>query len=169
GLRSASRDEGFADQNEVGSGVGVLRDLPGPGDTRFGHEGGPGRDESGQGLEPVGVDAEVFEVAGVDADEFGTDVGGELQFFPDVGLDERRHAQLPGESVELAQLHRIEGGDDEQDDVGPVRPGLVELVLVDHEVLAQDRDVHGGAYGVEVVEAAGEAAGFGEHAHGSGT
>src|SRR5699024_11654984 len=49
------------------------------------------------------------------------------------------------------------------------RPGLVELVLVDHEVLAQDRDVHGGAHGVEVVEAAGEAAGFGEHAHRSGT
>src|SRR5699024_5791599 len=80
-----------------------------------------------------------------------------------------RHAQFAGQSVELAQLHRIEGGDDEQDDVSPVRPGLVELVFVDHEVLAQDRDVHGRAHGIEVLEAAGEAAGLGEHAHGSGT
>src|SRR5699024_7721116 len=107
--------------------------------------------------------------AGVDADELGTDVGGEFQFRPVVGLDERRHAQFAGQSVELAQLHRIEGGDDEQDDVGPVRPGLVELVFVDHEVLAQGRDVHGRAHGIEVVETAGEAAGLGEHAHGSGT
>ena len=47
-------------------------------------------------------------------------------------------------------------------------PGLPELVARDDEVLAQDRDVDRAAHGVEVVEAAAEAAPLGEHADDGG-
>ena len=46
--------------------------------------------------------------------------------------------------------------------------GLVDLVLGDGEVLAQDRQIDGGAHGVQVGQAAAEAAGLGEHGDGAG-
>ena len=71
--------------------------------------------------------------------------------------------------MEVAQLYGVECCDDEQNDVGTVGTGLVELVFVHHEVLAQDRDVHGGAHRVEVGEAAVETAGLREHTDGPGS
>ena len=43
-------------------------------------------------------------------------------------------------------------GDDEEDDVRTVGARFVELVLVDHEVLAQHGEVHRSAHCVEVCE-----------------
>ena len=62
----------------------------------------------------------------------------------------------------------VEGRDDEQDGVRAVGARLPHLVAGDHEVLAQHRDVDRGAHGVEVVEAAAEAALLGEHADHAG-
>ena len=56
--------------------------------------------------------------------------------------------------------------DDEQHEVGAVGAGLPHLVVGDHEVLAQHRHPDRGAHGIEVVEAAAEAALLGEHRHG---
>ena len=56
-------------------------------------------------------------------------------------LDESRHAQFVGEGVELVELFDLECGDDEEDEVGTVGAGFMELVFLDHEVLAQDGDV----------------------------
>ena len=55
-------------------------------------------------------------------------------------------------------------GHDQQDQVRAVGPGFPDLVLVDHEVLAQQRDVHGGPDGVEVGQRAAEAALLGQDA-----
>ncbi len=52
----------------------------------------------------------------------------------------------------------VEGGDDQQGEVGAGGPSLPELVLGDHEVLAQQRSRHGGTDGDQVGEAATEAA-----------
>ncbi len=46
----------------------------------------------------------------------------------------------------------LEGGDDQQDEVGAVGAGFPDLVGRHDEVLAQDGDVHLGADGVEVGE-----------------
>ena len=45
-----------------------------------------------------------------------------------------------------------------------MRPGLPDLVLVNHEVLAQQRNVHGGPDGVEIGQRAAEAALLGQDA-----
>ena len=57
----------------------------------------------------------------------------------------------------------VEGADDQQHRVGAVDRRLVELVGVDDEVLAQDRQVAGGAGGAQVLERAAEVALVGEH------
>ena len=69
----------------------------------------------------------------------------------------------PASREQGGQLGVGEGRDDEQHEVGPVGPGLPDLVVADHEVLAQHRDLDGGPDRVEVVEAAPEAAPLGEH------
>ena len=48
-----------------------------------------------------------------------------------VGLDQGVHAERLGEFQELAQGLLVEGRDDEQHQVGAVRAGLPNLVLVD--------------------------------------
>ena len=81
-------------------------------------------------------------------------------------------AVIPRSRAMPCMRHEVvlgEGGNDEQDEVGPVGPCLEQLVVLDHEVLAQHRDPHGLAHGVEVVERAVEAAPLGEHAHRGGT
>ena len=55
---------------------------------------------------------------------------------------------MPSDSRALQQADQgvlLEGGDDEQHEVGAVRPRLPHLVAADDEVLAQHRDVDRGA------------------------
>jgi hypothetical protein len=86
-----------------------------------------------------------------------------------VHLDQGGHAerldplQQSDEGVLLQRRH------DQQHQVGAVRPRLVHLVAGDHEVLAQDRDLHRGADGGQVVERPAEPTPLGEHADGPGT
>ena len=123
---------------------------------------GDERHEPGEGL---GVDVEGLEVAGVDADDAGAGVDGAPGLVLVVHLDERGHAERRGRGpASLTSSPSVEGGDDEQDEVGAVGAGLPDLVVADHEVLAQHRDPHGGPNGVEVVEAAAEPALLGEDA-----
>ena len=109
------------------------------------------------------IDLKGLEVAHVDAHDLGADALGDLNLFGGVGLDEGVHAERLGEFQELAQGLLVEGRDDEQHQVGAVRAGLPNLVLVDGEVLTQHGDVHRGAHSVKVCEGALEAALFGEH------
>ena len=76
----------------------------------------------------------------------------------DEGVEVER-ARLAQQLVELVGLQR---GDDQQDRVGARGGGLVELVRVDDEVLAQHRQVRGRARRVQVVERAAEVERLGE-------
>ncbi len=120
--------------------------------------------EGRQPAEGVLVDLEGLEVAGVDADQLGAERDGALGLGLVVHLDQHRQAELAGQVVQAAQPVVVEGGHDEQHQVGAGGPGLEHLVGLDHEVLAQQRGVDGGAHGAQVVEAAAEAALLGEHA-----
>ena len=74
---------------------------------------------------------------------------------------------MPSDSIRSSsddQRVLLQRRDDQQHEVGAVRAGLVHLVRADDEVLAQHRDVDGGAHRVEVVERAAEPAPLGEHA-----
>ena len=78
-------------------------------------------------------------------------------------LDQAVEVEAARLVVELAQLVVVEGADDQQHRVGAVDRRLVELVGVDDEVLAQDRQVAGGAGRAQVLERAAEVALVGEH------
>ena len=67
----------------------------------------------------------------------------------------------------MLELGVVQCGDDEQHQIGAVGAGLEDLVVGDDEVLAQHRNVHGGADLVEIVKAAEESAAFGEHGDGA--
>ena len=69
---------------------------------------------------------------------------GALEFFGVVDLDQHVHAPVEGCSLQLSGLAVIEAGHDDQNAVGPQRTGLGDLVGVEHEVLAQAGQVHGG-------------------------
>ena len=77
---------------------------------------------------------------------------GAVGLFLGVHLDQGGHAEGFGAVDQRREHVLFEGGDDQQDDVGAVGTGLVDLVRTDDEVLAQHRDVHGGAHGVEIGE-----------------
>ena len=85
---------------------------------------------------------EVGQVAVVDADHVGVELERDLELALVVDLDE--HVEV--ERARLARAgasssSRLERGDDQQDRVGAGGRRLVELVGVDDEVLAQDRQV----------------------------
>ena len=86
-----------------------------------------------------------------------------------VHLDERGEPDGDGPVEQRLELVLVERGDDQQRQVGAGGAGLPQLVGGDDEVLAQHRDVDGGAHGDEVGEAAAEAALLGEHADRRGT
>ena len=108
--------------------------------------------------ERVAVDLEGPQVAGVDADERGAGVDRAARLLLVVHLDERRHAEALGALEQAHERVLLQRGDDEQHQVGAVRRAPPRLVRRDDEVLAQHRDVDGGAHGLEVVEAAVEPA-----------
>jgi hypothetical protein len=118
----------------------------------------------GEGAEQVLVELEGGEVACVDADELRPEVDGAVELFAGVGLDQRRHAELGDEVEELGHQGLLQGGHDEQHEVGAGRPRLEDLVRVGDEVFAQHGQRHGGTHGFEVGERTAELAALGEHA-----
>ncbi len=118
----------------------------------------------GQPLEHVAVDVKGVQVACVHADHPGPGVRGTGDLLDGVALHHRGQAQRLGSLDQGDEGLLVEGRDDQQRQVGTVRARLPQLVARDDEVLAQDGDVDGPAYGDEVLDAAREATRFGEHA-----
>ncbi len=85
------------------------------------------------------VDLEAPQVAVVDADHVDVELERDLEILLVVDLDERVEIEGLRLVVEVRQLIRIERGDDQQDGVGAEDRRFEELVGVDDEVLAKDR------------------------------
>ena len=81
--------------------------------------------------------------------------------------DQHGHVQLVRQVEQVFELGVVQCGDDEQHQIGTVGAGLEDLVVGDDEVLAQHRNMHGGANLVEIIKAAEESAAFGEHGDGA--
>ena len=79
-------------------------------------------------------------------------------------LDQRRQAQRTRGRKERDQGVLLERRHDEQGDVRAVGTCFPELVVADHEVLAQHRDGHSRSHRGQVGERTAEAALLGEHA-----
>jgi hypothetical protein len=66
-------------------------------------------------------------------------------------FDQDVHAEVEGQGLELGGEPVVQGGHDQQHAVRAEGSGLENLIRVQHEVLAQDRQIHGGAGGREVL------------------
>jgi hypothetical protein len=80
-----------------------------------------------------------------------------------VGLGE--HAQPPLAGLVRAALERgvVEGDGQQQHRIGTIRPGLGHLHRIEHEVLAQQRQVDRGAHRVQELERTPEEPWLGQH------
>ena len=161
----AGGDQALADEHRVGAGRRVADQVVRAADAGLGHLHHARR--AGPGAIFSNVDRSTSSVVRSRALTPMTDGAG-LQRAVGLGLgvhlDQRGHAQGLDPLQQADERVLLQRGDDQQDDVGAVRPGLVHLVAADDEVLAQDRDVDDGADGVEVGLRAAEAAPLGEHA-----
>ena len=160
----ARGDQPLADEHRVGAGRRVADQVVRAPDAGLGDldhaRGQPGRDP----LERGPVDLERREVAGVDADDRGAGVQRPVGLGLGVHLDQRGHAQRLDPLQQADERVLLQGGDDQQHDVGAVRPRLVHLVAADDEVLAEDRDVDDRADRVQVGLRPAEPAPLGQHA-----
>ena len=87
------------------------------------------------------VVSKVFEVAIVDADQPAVELQGAVELVLVVHLGDGVHAPGLGVGAERAGHHVVDGGHDDQDAVGAQRARLGHLIAVEHEVLAQGRQL----------------------------
>ena len=66
---------------------------------------------------------------------------GTLQLLPVVNLDQHGHAQAMGQGLQFSHEHIVQASGNQQDAIRTHRPRFVDLVGVDHEILAQDWQV----------------------------
>ena len=81
-----------------------------------------------------------LEIARVDTDDLRAGLQRAVGLLLGVHLDERGHAQRLGAIQHRLQSLLLQRGDDQQQHVGAVRAGLVNLIRPDDKVLAQHRD-----------------------------
>ena len=121
------------------------------GDEHFLGATAPG-DALGQALGGAEIDGEVGQVAVVDADQPGVDGQRTVEFGLVVHLHQRGQAGAGGQAVQVGELGVVEAGGDEQDGVRAVLDCLRQLPLVDHEILAQQRQRDRLADGAQMVK-----------------
>src|SRR3954452_17247370 len=155
----------LADQHGVHSDALELLDLLAVDDAGLGHDrlaGGHG----GEQLEGLSeIDREVLEVAVVDPDHADVQLERGFELLLAVDLDESVEVERVGLLVEARQVVGVEGADHEEHGVGTGGARLVELVRVECEVLAQDRERARRARVVEILKRPAEVLFLGEHRH----
>src|SRR3569832_62534 len=103
------------------------------------------------------------EIAVVHADERCRERQGALELIGIVHLHQYCHAALGGELRELVHARVVERRDDEQDAVRADCARLVHLIGIDNEILAQRRQLAGGARLLQIALATLKEIGVGEH------
>ena len=159
----------LADQYRVRSRAGVVFDLDRAEYAGFRHLDDVIGQIGREFVVFVHVHLEVLQVARVDADHLGAGLACAFDLLAGVRFDQHGHAQLVRQIQQVFELSVVQCGDDEQHQIGTVGAGFVDLVVGNDEVLAQHRNMHGGANLVEIIEATEESAAFGEHGNGACT
>ena len=95
-----------------------------------------------------------MQVAVVDAYQPRADFLGERELARIVRLDQRRHPKLTRERRDRSQLPLFQHRGDQQNAIGAGRARFVNLVRLEDEVFAQQRNIHGGADSAQIVERA---------------
>ena len=160
--------QGLADEDRVDAGGFEAFDVAPGADAALTDEGDVGRDAVAEPEGEVEVGDEPGQIAVVDADEGRAGVEDAGQIGLVVELDKDGHSEPPGALSKRDELAVVKDFGDQEDGVGPREPGLDDLVLVDDEILPQERhgDRRSGAR--QVGELALEEGGVGEDAQAVG-
>ena len=100
------------------------------------------------------IHLESFQIAVVHADERRGNFQRAFQFRLVMNFHQHGQAGLGGERMKFCQLLVRQNGDDEQDGVRAPFDGFENLALINDEILAQQRQFHGGANLAEIIERA---------------
>ncbi len=114
------------------------------------------------------VGTEGAQIAIVHADQRRAGVEHPLQIRRVVQFHERRHLPFDGQPVQQAEVAIVEAFGDQQHRVGAGCPRFEQLILIENEILPQQRQRHGRADGAEIGEAALKIGCVGQHAETSG-
>ncbi len=133
------------------------------GDAAFGDQQALGRHLGQQVQRGFQAHVEAAQVTVVDAHQRGLELERALQLGAVVHFHQHGHIEAEGNGLELGHLGIGQAGGDEQDAVGPHGARFVDLVGIDHEVLAQHRQVAAGARLLQVIRAALEELPVGQH------
>ena len=100
------------------------------------------------------IHLESFQIAIVHADERRGNFQRAFQFFLVVNFHQNGQSGFNGERMKFCQLLVRQNGDDEQDGVRAPFDGFENLAFINDEILAQQRQFHGGADLAEIIERA---------------
>ena len=161
--RVRQRDEAFADEHGVETGVGERRRVGGSSHARLGDTDHGRRHRPADAPSPVVVNGERTQIALVDPHKRCSYGKGSGQFFLIVDFDERIEADARRRLMEPEELVVVKGGGDQQHAVRAHQPGVVHVDLPDGEVLADHRESRRSPRDLEVLDGATEVVDVGEH------
>ena len=133
-------------------------------DAGFGHQQPVGRHLVEQTQRGVQRHRKAAQVAVVDAQQRRLQLQRAVQLGAVMHLDQHAHAVRERHRLQIGHLRVVQAGGDQQDAVRAHRARLKDLVLVDHEVLAQHRQRAGGTRLLQILGAALEVLQVGQHA-----
>ena len=104
--------------------------------------GGMPLQQSERDIEPR---LESVQIAVVDADQRGLQFERAIEFDGIMHFDEHGHAEVGRDRRQFLHAPRVQRSDDQQDAIRAHRTRFVDLVRVQHEIFAQDRQTASGA------------------------
>src|SRR5450830_853082 len=146
--------EGLANQERMHLSLAHALHIGRPQNARLCHQQTICRHIRQHAQRGVQADLKGAQIAVVDAHQRGLEAQGALQLGAVVHFDQHRHVQTAGHSLQIGHLGIVQAGGNQQDAVGAHHPGFVDLVGIDHEILAQHRQSTGSPGLLEVVHAA---------------
>src|SRR2546426_288437 len=149
----AGSDECFSDQHGVSAGRDDPAYVGACEEAAFADDDGTGRDRRQELQRCLQARLEGGEIAVVDPEDAASGGKGLIELGGRVTLDQRGEAESLRGGEQITQPRRLENCHDQQHGVSARGARLPELILVDGEVLSEQRNVDRRAHSPQVVEA----------------
>src|SRR2546425_618302 len=149
----AGSDESFTDQHGVSAGSDDPTYVGASEEAAFADDDGTGRDRRQELQRRLQARLEGGEVAVVDPEDAASGGKGLIELGGRVTLDQGGEAESLRGGEQITQPRRLENRNDQQHRVGARGARLPDLILVDGEVLPEQRNVDRRAHSPQIVEA----------------
>src|SRR5262249_51288705 len=146
--------QSLADQHGMRASIDDPAHVVAGEESALAHDRRPRRDLRQQRQRRLDARLEGREITVVDADEACAGGQRDVQLSGGVALHQRAETEAFGRRREIRELRGLEDADDQQHGIGASRTRLPQLIVVEREILAQQRHVHGRAHRRQIVEAA---------------